>query len=113
MQRASITIKIERSGKVLAEHTFGQDEPNLDDLREMFMSSLFQRMQKLGNDVFDMADASLEKLLEEERTEKKKAAEKKKATEQKPAGKTRKAVKPKESEGESSATADDGPSTEA
>lgn len=62
MQRASITIRIERDGEILAEREFGQDDPKLDDLREMFMATLFHRLQKLGSDVFDAADEQLEKL---------------------------------------------------
>ena len=87
MQRASITFKVERDGEVLAEHVFGQDEPNLDDLREMFMATLFHRIQKLGNEVFDMADERAAEMEAEEQRKLEEAEAKKNKKKSKPAKK--------------------------
>jgi hypothetical protein len=108
MQRASITIKIERDGEILAEREFGQDEPNLDDLRDMFMATLFHRIQKLGSDIFDAADDKV-KELEEAEQKKKEEADRKKSGEKKepPAKKKTSAKKKKEGPSEPTAEAAD------
>jgi hypothetical protein len=97
MQRASITIKIERDGEILAEREFGQDEPNLEDLRDMFMATLFHRIQKLGSDVFDAADERVQQL-EEAEQKKKEEANSKKSGKTKPAAKKKTSAKKKKEE---------------
>jgi hypothetical protein len=64
----------------------GQDEQSLDDLREMFLSTLFQRMQKLGNDVFDAADEEVQEMDEVERKKQEAAEAKKQASTDKKKG---------------------------
>lgn len=97
MLKASIQLKVEQDGQVLAEREFSQEDQKLDDLHDMFLNTLFQRMQTLGSAVFDSAEEKLEAIAAEEQ-KKKEAAEAKKKGKKKPA-KKKPAAKKKEGDG--------------
>jgi hypothetical protein len=81
MLRASIILKVEQDGKSLSEREFSQEDAKLEDLQDMFLNTIFQRMQSLGADVFDTADTKLEEL---EAAAKAAAEKKKKPAKKKP-----------------------------
>lgn len=87
MHRASIKIEVKSDGHVLAEREFCQEDQVLEDLENMFLTTIFDRMQSLGEDVFNKAQTEKERLEEEAQTKKKgkktkKAAKKSSKTKQ-------------------------------
>jgi hypothetical protein len=111
MLRASIVLKVEHDGQVLAEREFSQEDQKLEDLNDMFLNTLFQRMQTLGSDVFDAAEEKLEEIVEEKQRKREEAEAKKGKGKKKPAAKKKAAVKKKEPEGDKEGSDDQPPAS--
>jgi hypothetical protein len=104
MYRASLKIEVEIDGQVLAERAFCQEDQNLDELKDMFLTTVFHRGEGVCESTFETAEVEDEKRIEAE--EKKKSKKKKKATKKKKAAKQN-AKEPDDNDGEDASSSED------
>lgn len=103
MYRASLKIEVEVDGQVLAERTFCQEDQNLDELKDMFLTTVFHRGEGVCESTFETAEVEDEKRIEAE--EKKKSKKKKKAMKKKAAKQN--AKEPGENDGGDASSSED------